>query len=126
ADTLVRLHGHHPFSPKFVSALADKAVRLLATNSFAGDLLLGVLLATGSNKIGPMLVERGIRLRRARRLTDALHVLARLAASPLANDECRYQLALAKLLQDMTKPAVEVTATGNSTLGFFAALVRND
>jgi hypothetical protein len=126
ADILVRLHNHHPFSPKFTSALADKAVRLLATNSFAGDLLLGVLLATGSNKMGPMLVDRGIRLRRARRLPDALHVLARVAASPLANDECRYQLALAKLLQDMTKPAVEVSAPGNSTMGFFAALVRNE
>ena len=73
-----------------------------------------VLLATGSNKVGPMLVDRGIRLRRARRLPDALHLLARVAASPLVTDECRYQLALAKLLQDMAKPAVAAITTSSA------------
>ncbi len=123
ADILVRLGSH--LSPKFLRALTDKAVRLLLTNALAGDLLLDVVLATGGNKVAALLVERGIRLRRVRRRTDALHVLARLAASPHADDECRYQLALTKLLQDVAKPVAEATAPGNSTMGFFAVLVRN-
>lgn len=123
ADTLTRLGAD--LSPKFVRAFADKAIQMLRTNVRGGDLLLGVVLAVGDAKVGSALVERAIRLRRARRHGDALHVLARLVATPHANDEARYQLAVTKLLHDATQPATEQASPGNPTMGFFATLVRS-
>lgn len=121
-DVLIRQAAEMP--PKTLRGIVDKAVKLLATNPRTSDLLLGVALASGGNKVGADLVERAVRLRRTRRYGDALHVLARLAASPHGTDEGRYQLALTRLLQDMAHPADELAAPGNPTMGFFAALVR--
>jgi hypothetical protein len=121
-DVLIRLAAEMP--PKTLRSIVDKAVKLLATNPRTSDLLLGIALASDGNKVGAELVERAVRLRRTRRYGDALHVLARLAASSHATDEGRYQLALTRLLQDMSQPADEVAAPGNATMGFFAALVR--
>jgi hypothetical protein len=123
ADILIR-HGAE-LGPKFVRDLAEKAAKLLGSQPRLSDLLFDVVLATGGPNIVPVLVERCVRLRRANRYADALHVLARLAASSLANDETRYQLGLTKLLHDGLQPASDATAPGNSTMGFFAALVRN-
>jgi hypothetical protein len=123
ADVLVRLAPEMP--PKAQRSVMDKAVRLLATNPRTSDLLLGVVLATNGSKVGAELVERAVRLRRTRRYGDSLHVLARLAASPHRSDEGQYQLALTRLLQDMTRPAEEMSSPGNPTMGFFAALVRS-
>jgi len=123
ADVLVRLAP--AMSPKAVRGVLDKAARLLATNARTSDLLLGVVLASQGTKVGAELVERAVRLRRTRRYGDALHVLARLAASPHGSDEGRYQLALTRLLQDMARPADELESPGNPTMGFFSALVRS-
>lgn len=123
AEVLVRLAPEMP--PKTLRAVLDKAIKLLATNARTSDLLLGVALANQGAKVAAEFVDRAVRLRRTRRYGDALHVLARLAASPLGNDEARYQLALARLLQDMARPAEELESPGNPTMGFFAALVRS-
>jgi hypothetical protein len=123
ADILVQLGPE--IGPKARGEIVDKSVRLLATHPRSGELLLGVALATGGGKMGPMLIDRAVRMRRARRYGDALHVLARLAASPHGSDEGRYQLAVTKLLQDMSQPAAEPTSPGDPTMGFFAQLVRN-
>jgi HEAT repeat protein len=123
ADVLVRLAPEMP--PKTVRAVIDKSIRLLVTNARTSDLLLGVALAGTGTKLGTELVDRAVRLRRTRRYGDALHVLARLAASPHGSDEGRYQLALARLLQDMSRPTGELDSPGNPTMGFFSALVRS-
>lgn len=123
ADVLVRLAPDMP--PKSVRTVVDKAIRLLATNARTSDLLLGVALASNGTKVAAELIERAVRLRRTRRYGDALHVLARLTASPHGSDEGRYQLALARLLQDMSRPAAELDSPGNPTMGFFSALVRS-
>jgi hypothetical protein len=123
ADVLVRLGADMP--PKLLRTLADKSLQVLRTNPRGGDLLLGVVLAVGGAKVTDFLVERSIRLRRARRHADALHVLARLVASPAGDDEARYHLALTKLLHDMARPAEEHASPGDATMGFFAALVRS-
>ncbi|MCU0865891.1 MAG: hypothetical protein MUC36_19070 [Planctomycetes bacterium] len=122
ADILIR-HGKE-LPPKFVRDLTEKATRLLGAQPRLADLLLDVALATGGPKIVPVLLERCVRLRRANRHADSLHVLARLASSSLADDEVRYQLGLTKLLHDGLQPASESSPPGNSTMGFFAALVR--
>jgi hypothetical protein len=122
ADVLARHAADMP--PKTLRAVADKAVRLLVAQPRTADLLLGVVLASKSNKVGAELIDRAVRLRRTRRYAEALHVLARLASSPHGSDEGRYQLALTRLQQDMARPAAEPTSPGDPTMGFFAALVR--
>src|SRR5690606_38013124 len=123
ADVLARQAADMP--PKALRSLVDKAMRLFATNPRTADLLLGVALASTNNKVGTELVDRAIRLRRSRRYGEALHVLARLAGSRHANEEGRYQLALTRLLQDMSRPVGETTSPRDPTMGFFAALVQS-
>lgn len=123
ADVLVRQASELP--PKVLRGMLDKAVRVLATNPRTADLLLGVVLAAPGAKIAGELVDRAVRLRRSRRYADALHLLARQAGSTHANDECHYQLALTRLLRDVSHPTEEATAPGDPTMGFFAALVRS-
>lgn len=123
AEVLTRIGADLP--PKLLRGLLDKSIHMLRSNPRGGDLLLGVVITVGGTKIGDALVERAIRLRRARRYADALHVLARLVATPAADDEASYQLALTKLLQDASRPAGENASPGNATMGFFAGLVRS-
>ena len=111
-------------APKFVKALAEKAMKLLSTNARVADLLLDIVLAAAGAKLAPFLVERCVRLRRVHRHADALHVLARLVGVAPDESEVRYQLALTKLLHDAEQPAVESAAPGNSTMGFLATLLR--
>lgn len=126
AAILTRLGEH--MAPKLQRTLADKAVRLLSGHTRVGDLLFDVVLAVGGKKVAPQMVERAVRLRRARRFSEALHMLAKLAAGPHADDEGRYQLAVTKLLFDAAHATpgagIESTAPGNPTMGFFASLVR--
>ncbi|MBL9076683.1 MAG: HEAT repeat domain-containing protein [Planctomycetes bacterium] len=122
ADVLTRQAPAMP--PKAVRVLLDRAVRLLPTNVRTADQLLGVVLASSAPKIGADVVDRAVRLRRARRHAEALHVLARLAGSAHAGDEGHYQLALTKLLQDTVRPSAEASSPGDPTMGFFATLVR--
>lgn len=122
AAILVR-HGG-ALSPKFVRVLAEKAMKVLATDVKTADLLLDVAFAGGGPKLAPFLVERCIRTRRVHRTADALHVLARMTALAPQDDEVRYQLALTKLLHDAAQPAAEQAAPGNSAMGFVAGLLR--
>lgn len=127
ADILAQLGEH--FSPKLLSSFAERAVKLLTAHTRVGDLLFDVVIKVGGAKTVPLLVERAVRLRRARRFAEAMHILAKLAAGPHGDDEGRYQLALTKLLVDIARTpaagaAAETAAPGNPTMGFFAALVR--
>jgi|694.fasta_scaffold140139_2 hypothetical protein len=111
-------------SPKFVRALAEKAIRVLVDDARTADLLLDVVFASAGPKIAPFLVERCIRIRRVHRSADALHVLARLTTLAPQDDEVRYQLAVTKLLHDASLPATEASAPGSSAMGFVASLLR--
>lgn len=123
AEILARLGGQ--ISPKALRALAEKAVKMLAAHSRGGDLLFDAVVATGGAKLAPMLTEKAVRLRRARRFAEALHILAKLVATPHGNDETRYQLAVTRLLVDMSHPGADESAPGNPTMGFFMTLVRS-
>lgn len=125
ASILVRLGAHFP--PKLLRGIAERAVKLLSTQTRSGDLLLDVVFAVGGDKLVPELIQEAIRLRRAKRMGEALHLLARLAARPDASTEVQYQLALTKLLVDMAHAASgqASSAPGNPTMGFFATLVRH-
>ncbi len=121
-QVLVQLGEHLP--PKTLRTLVDKAVKLLPSNARTGDAMLDLAIAVGGGKLAPAIVERAIRLRRSRRYGDSLHVLARLASSASADDECHYQIALTRLQFEMSQPTAESAAPGNPTMGFFTVLVR--
>lgn len=128
AAILGRLGSH--FSPKLLRTCAEKAVKMLPTQTRNADLLFDVVVAVGGAKASPMLVDYAVRLRRSKRLAEALHVLAKLAATSHGDDEGRYQLALTKVLFDVARAGApgatgEVAQPGNATMGFFAALLRN-
>lgn len=122
---LIKLGAH--LAPKALRAIAERAVKLLPTHTRAGDLLLDVVFAVGGSKLVPDLVESAIRLRRSKRIREALHLLARIASRPDAEVEVQYQLALTKLLADMVQgqQGQEAAAPGNATMGFFATLLRH-
>ncbi|MCC7064318.1 MAG: HEAT repeat domain-containing protein [Planctomycetes bacterium] len=136
AAILTRLGPH--FSPKVLRGCADKAVKMLGGRTRIGDLLFDVVLAVGDAKVVPVFLERAVRLRRAKHHAEALHILAKLAASPRCDNEVRYQLALTKMVADMVHvppgllapgaAAADASApvqVGNATMGFFTALVRS-
>lgn len=122
AEILVRLGP--AIGPKVQRTLADKAVKLLSAHARSGELLFDAVLAIGGAKIVPTFAEKAVRLRRARRFAEALHILAKIVGSPHGNDEARYQLALTRLLVDTAHPDAESEAPGNATMGFLTALVR--
>jgi len=118
---LARLVSH--ITPKMQKAAGEKAVKLLATNSRLGDMLLDLVLLAGGPKITPFFIEKAIRLRRAQRTAEALHVLAKIGASDFSDDEVHYQIAVIKLLASADE--IEGSGTpGNSTMGFFSVLIR--
>lgn len=119
---LVRLSEH--MTQKLQKACVDKAVKLLGTNVRLGDMLLDLALHAGGPKIVTFIVEKAVRMRRAHKSAEALHVLARVAASGHGDDETHYHIALTKLLVAADEAEAE-GAPGNSTMGFFAVLIRN-
>lgn len=86
--------------------------------------MFDVVVQIDGAKIAPQMVAHAGRLRRARRYAEALHLLAKLANTPHLDQEGRYQLAVTRLLHDMTRPAFDSGAPGNPTMGFFAVLAR--
>lgn len=123
AEILRRLGSHVP--PRTQKSLVEKAVKLLHTNVRLGDLVLDLVLAVGGPKIVPVVVDKAVRMRRARRQAEALHLLAKVAATPHANAESRYQLAVTNLHRHQHQNGVDHAPVGDATMGFFALLVRD-
>lgn len=121
AGILDQLKEHIP--QKLQKAAADKALRLLSSNARLGDMLLDLVIAAGGAKIVPFLTEKAVRMRRAQRPAEALHVLAKIAASEHSENEVHYHMALTKLLVSADE-AEGAGAPGNSTMGFFTVLIR--
>ena len=110
--------------PKLQKASIEKAVKLLGTNVRLGDMLLDLALHAGGEKIVAFIVDKAVRMRRARKPAEALHILARVASNGHGDDETHYQIALTKLLAAADE-AEAAGGPGNSTMGFFAVLIRN-
>lgn len=119
---LAKLAQH--ITPKLQKAAGEKAIKLLTTNSRLGDMLLDLVLLAGGPKITPFLIDKAIRLRRAKRSAEALHVLAKIGASEHGDEEVHYQIAVIKLLASADE-AEAAGAPGNSTMGFFTVLIRS-
>lgn len=123
ATVLASLAPH--LTPKLQKSMAERAAKLLPGNVRLGDLLLELVLRAGGAKIAPFVIDKAVRLRRAHRRAEALHLLARVAASGHGGDEAHFQIALTKLLAAEDEAEAEGGAPGNSTMGFFASLVRS-
>lgn len=123
AGILSELSEHMP--PKLQKASVEKASKLLGSNARLGDMLLDLAMHAGGTKLVPFIVDKAVKMRRARKPAEALHVLARLVANGHGDDETHYQIALTKLLAAADEAESE-GGPGNSTMGFFAVLIRNE
>lgn len=123
AGVLTELSDHMP--PKLQKASVEKAIKLLGSNVSLGDMLLDLALHAGGEKIVTFVVDKAVRMRRARKPAEALHVLARVATTGHGDQETHYQIALTKLLAAADAAEGGAGSPGNSTMGFFAVLIRN-
>lgn len=123
AALLVRLGPQIP--PRQVRVIAERAIKVLAGRGPSGDMLCDVAIAIGGPKLVPFFLERAVRWRRSKRFPEALHLFAKLAAARLLDNEGLYQLAVARFLQDVHRPAMDGSAPGNAAMGFFTGLLRD-
>ncbi|MFM1874122.1 MAG: hypothetical protein RL398_3544 [Planctomycetota bacterium] len=123
AASILRQAGAH-VAPRLLKSMLEKAVKLLASNARLGDLVLDTVIAIGGIKIAPAVIEKAVRMRRARRPAEALHLLAKVASLPAAPAEARYQLAVTNLQRTRPQETAE-HSPGDPTMGFFAMLVRD-
>lgn len=110
--------------PKAIRAIAERSIKLMHVHSVAGDFLCDIAIALGGAKMVPFFLEKAVRWRRTKHYPEALHLLAKLATANLLDNEGRFQLALARFLQDSMRVQAEDAAPGNAAMGFFAALLR--
>ncbi len=113
--------------PAQLKTMAEKCGKLLADGAELGDIHLELLLIISPEKAAEQLVDKAIRLRRARKLAECLRILMHLAQAEVLDVEGRYQLALARLIKDSDEGRSGVISyTGDATMGFIAGLVRID
>lgn len=113
--------------PAQIKSMAEKCGRLLAGADRLGEVHLEILLGLRKDVASEELVGKATRLRRARKLNDALNILVHLAGADALDPEGRYQLALARLIKDNEEGRAGVIShTGDATMGYIAALVRDE
>ncbi|MCA8956658.1 MAG: hypothetical protein KDC87_11345 [Planctomycetes bacterium] len=112
--------------PAQLTPIADRCGKHLADGAEVGEILLDFLMRVNSALACTELVEKAVRLRRARKLVEALRILMHLAKSGTLDLEGRYQLALARLIKDSEEGrSGAISYTGDATMGFIAGLVRD-
>ncbi len=124
AEPLRGLADH--FGPQKLKSMCEKAARLLGQQDRLGQVYLDLLLAVDGERAAAELTDKAVRLRRARRLPEALTILMYLAKAGVLDVEGRYQMALARLIMDHEEGRSGMTLhTGDATMGYIAALVRD-
>ena len=112
--------------PAQVKAMTEKCGKLLAEGNELGEIHLEFLLVVRPQLTTDGLVDKATRLRRARKLAEALRILMHVAKADILDLEGRYQLALARLIKDNDEGHSGVIShTGDATMGFIAGLVRD-
>lgn len=111
--------------PQF-KTMAEKCGKLLADGAEMGETHLELLITVNPESAAAQLVDKAVRLRRARKLSEALRILMHLAQAEVLDTEGRYQLSLARLIKDSDEGRSGVISyTGDATMGFIAGLVRD-
>ena len=123
SEILARHREHFPAQQ--LTNLVERVCRELAAQEPMGDVHLELLLQIDGATAGKLMVEKAVRLRRARRLQECLTILAHLAKSAFLPDEGRYQMAIARLLLDEKGAQSDSPQTGDATMGYIAGLVRD-
>lgn len=124
AEPLAGLADH--FSPARLKSMCEKTARLLGQQDWLGQVYLDLLLAVDPQGAGQQLTDKAVRLRRARRLPEALTILIYLAKVDVLDMEGRYQMALARLIMDHEEGRAGIALhTGDATMGYIAGLVRD-
>ncbi len=106
--------------------LLERGCKGLVAQDEMGEVFLELLLAVRREKGAAEVVDKALRLRRARKISEALMILVFLAQGEHLDQEGRYQLALTRLLADGKPSMIEAgeVAGGDATMGYFAVLVR--
>jgi HEAT repeat protein len=127
AKVISEILAHHRdhFPAQQLKGLVEKVCRQLSVQEPMGEVHLRLLLEIDGPKAEEMMVEKAVRLRRARRLEECLTILAHLARSSHLPAEGRYQMAVARLLLDENGSRGENTQAGDATMGYIAGLVRD-
>src|SRR5690606_28431447 len=102
----------------------DKGCRLLFALDPLGEVLLGTLLAARPEDGAAFLVDKAIKLRKSKRLQEAMALFAFLVNADRLDGEGRYQMAVARLLLDEQNGRHDAERAGDATMGYFAVLVR--
>ena len=113
------------FKDKHVGMLVERAAKLLVAGDAGGDVALAVLVGVKPEEGVSDLADRAARLRKAKRVQDALAILLKLAHAAAIPHDVRYQLAVSRLLADSADRSRNGTVeNGDATMGYFALLVR--
>ncbi|MHC4078216.1 MAG: HEAT repeat domain-containing protein, partial [Planctomycetota bacterium] len=124
AEPLAGLAEH--FNPASLKGMCEKVARLLGQHDPLGQVHLDLMLALDPDGAGRELTDKAVRLRRARKLAEALTILLHLAKAEVLDLEGRYQMALARLIMDHEEGRAGVAVhTGDATMGYIAGLVRD-
>jgi HEAT repeat protein len=114
------------WAPRHVKQLEERVMKLAPNDPF-GEIGFALLLEVAPQDAARLIAEKAVRLRRAKKVQDAVNLLLRLAQSGRIDAEIRYQLALGKLLLESGRngeaqhPAQN---RGDATMGHFAGLLR--
>jgi hypothetical protein len=114
--------GKH-FKAAHIEALAERAAKQVAAGEQLGDLTLQVIAVGSPVKGMAELVDKCVRLRRARKPQEALAILARAAQVTTLSPEGQYQLAISRLLLDHVRRNM-AAEPGDAAMGYFTNLIR--
>ena len=114
------------FAKKHVTVLSERFLKLYGTNDTLADVALSLLLEVAPAVGSEVVVDRAVRLRKARKLADCVELLLKMAQSAPLDGEARFQLAVARLLMDGIDSRATRAAGGDATMGHFAMLIRDE
>ena len=119
---------------KTLAGMVDRGLKLLLTQDAVGEVILLTLLRARGVDVADLIVDKAVRLRRAKKLEDATLLLMFVAQTGQLSSVGRYQLALTRLLLDAaiqpeptpgnSAKAYTPSESGDATMGYFAVLVR--
>jgi HEAT repeat protein len=117
---------------KRLGGLVDRGIKLLLAQDAVGEVILLTLLRARGADVADIVVDKAVRLRRAKTFEDAALLLMFVAQAGKLSSEGKYQLALTRLLIDGERAPADnahsrgytPSESGDATMGYFVALVR--